>query len=551
MQVSKQLVPLFSLIAMNRYLLAFAAFAFALPSITTAGDLLSPAAADRLGMVESWHRQTGTVGGADSIIDMQVWVQRNKERGYIEVVRNLKPGEVASDSDVLRRIATDSKNAYGVEIGASEADRLARMDVLKLKRRGIEATIRSTKVKQVRLYMLGRDGGLWAYDAETGEVLWNVRVGQPQNGYGTLGISDGYVTVINGTTMYRVISDERAMENSVAAGGRPLPPVRLDNIPIIGATNTETYVVIPNTRNGLECYTYEDSPGQPNLEIFAGQALAKPTRYPTSSKIGWTTERGFFYVMETAGTPSTLFRLNIDGNADGGVTAASDERFFLGSTAGRVYGIRASRSGDVLWNRSFGEPFYQAPYVTGEHVLIASSYGNLYCLSATDGLPVWASPATNIDSVFAHAGNYYFGRTMAGLLTILSPDSGQSISTGGSVFIDRVVSNPETNRIYLVSSGGTVQCLRPAGAEMPTFYRDLYAPAKDAAGDEKANPEAKPSSNPFGAAEPEVGADPFGAADPASAPFGAVNGAMEDPFGVPANGAATEDPFGAADPFGN
>jgi len=545
---------------MNRYLLVLAVFVFASPAFTWGGDLLSPEAADRLGMVESWHRQTGTVGGASSIVDMQIWVEHTKEREYIEVVRAVTVGKQVTDADVLRRIATDSKNEYGVELGAKEANRLANLDVLKLKRRGIEAVARSNKVKQVRLYMLGSDGGLWAYDAETGEVLWYVRLGKPKLGYGTLGISDQYVTVINGTTMYRVIADERAAENSVMPAGRPIAPVRLDNIPLIGAVNTSDYVIIPNTRNGLECYNYEDEPGQPALEIFHGQALAKPSRFPTSSLIGWATDQGKMYVMETEGKPTTLFRLQIDGNADGGVAAASDGRFFLGSTAGRVYGVKATRSGEVLWNRSFGEPFYQAPFVTGDSVLIASSYGNLYSLGQTDGIPNWASPVPNIDSIFAQAGPYYFGRTTAGLLTILSPESGQTISTGGSVFVDRIVSNPETDRIYLVSGGGTVQCLRPAGAEMPTFYRDLAAPTAAAGSKEKMKPAEKPASNPFGVAEDSEMAEPAGAADPFGAapgadPFGADAGADPgaDPFGAGAGGDAGEmaDPFGASDPFGN
>ncbi len=524
---------------------------FAFAALSHAGDLLSPVAAERLGMVESWHRQMNTVGGAASIVDLQLWVQRNTEREYIEVVRADKDGKPAASGEVLRRIAVDTKDSSGLSIGKKEAERLANLDVLKLKRRGIDATLKALLVKQVRLYLLGSDGGLSAYDAESGELLWSVRVGEPRLGYGTIGISDKFVTVVNGTTIYRVIADDRKLDNSIAPGGRPLPPVRLDNVPILGVTNSGDHVIVPNTRSGLECYTFEPVPGQPSFEMFSGQLLAKPVHFPTSSKVGWTTDRGYFYLMDAVGKPTTFFRLKTDGTANGGTTPASGDRFFVATSGGRIYGIHATRSGKVLWNRSVGEPFYTAPFIADNFVLVASSYGNLYCLKASNGDQAWAAPAPNIDSVFANTGKYLIGRSSSGLLAILTPENGQSVSVGGTVFVDRMVVNAETDRVYLVGDGGTVQCLRPAEREMPIFYRDSAAPdatAEDSAANKPAEAKAE-TSNPFGAAEPAAsGVDPFA---PAADPFG--GDAAADPFGAPAgNGEAMADPFGAAagaDPF--
>ncbi len=538
---------------MNRYSLAAIALVLTFPLNLSAGDLLSPVAAERLGMVEAWHRQLGLPGGAGSVVDLQLWVQRNKEREFVEVVRAGKDGKAMEGGEVLRRISIETKNSRGLAIGVAEAERLAKIDILKLERRGISAMHRKMKLNQVRLYVLGDDGGLSAYEAETGELLWSIRVGKPNLGYGALGISDGHVTVINGTTMFRVIADDRKSgpepESTVVAGGRPIADVRLDRIPTMGATNTDTYVVVPNTRSGIECYSYQDNPGQPDFQMFAGQGLGKPVRFPTSSKVSWTTDQGFTYVMETEGRPSTLFRLKTDGNVAGGVAAASGDRFFFGSAGGRVYGIRATRSGEVIWNRSFGEPFYGTPFVSGEHVLIASSYGNLFSLNASDGTQEWSAPSPNVDTIFANAGSYYFGRTTSGLLTILNRDSGQSVSTGQDVFVDRIITNPETDRIYLISDGGTIQCLRPGAAELPTFAYDTAAPAAKEAKAEIKKP-VTGGTDPFGAEDAggamAPGTDPFGA-DPGADPFGAGDAAggaapMEDPFGAAG---------GASDPFGN
>lgn len=535
---------------MNRFiLLAFAALACLSGTPSLSSDLLSPVAADRLGMVEAWHRQLGTIGGATSIVDLRVWVQRNMERELIEVVAADKDGKAVPGGEVFRRISAEMKNSTGSAIGKKEAERLAAFDVRKLKRRGIAATYRSVKLKQVRLYMLGDDGGLSAYDAETGELLWSLRVGNPKLGYGTLGISDEFITVINGTTMHRIIADDRKLDNSVAGGGRPLEPVRLDHVPVIGATNTESFVVIPNTRSGLDTYTFENIPGQPGFEVFSGQAMDKPVRFANSSIVGWTTDRGFLYIMETAGEPTTYFRLQTDGTSAGGPTAASDDRFFLGSTGGRVYGVKATRIGVVLWNRSYGEPFYRAPFVAGEHVLIPSSYGNLYCLNAADGFPVWSAPSRYIETVFAHAGNYYFARSSSGGLAVIDPVNGQQVSIGADVHVRRVIENHETDRVYLVSNGGTVQCLRPSAAELPTYYSDVLQAANNNKVAKPEKPKNNEPSNPFGAADAAAPADaapadPFGAAAPADDPFGA-GAPADDPFGAAEPGA-----MGADDPFG-
>jgi hypothetical protein len=206
-------------------LLAALFFTATLGATAGAKDLLSPGEAQRLGMVESWHRQVGTPGGARGIVDIQLWVQKDTQREYVEVIQEGPSGAVT----VLERIPTDMKNPFGVSIGKAEAERQAKLSVLRLKRRSVEAQTRLISIDQVRLYVLSGDGLLSAYDAETGEQLWAVRLGNPSQPYGTLGIDDKYITVINGTTMYQVIAsdtvagDGENVNERVIPGGRPLP----------------------------------------------------------------------------------------------------------------------------------------------------------------------------------------------------------------------------------------------------------------------------------------------------------------------------------------
>lgn len=516
-------------------------------STSRAKDLLSPYEAERIGMVESWHRQVGAIGGAEAIVDIQVWVQKSIQREYIEVFTK----DAASGGVVTERISLTQKDLRGRPIGKVEAERMAKMSILKLKRRGVEADFRSIKVDEVRIYSLTADGNLTALDAETGEQMWAVRLGRPDRGYSTLGINDNFVTVLNGSSMYQVTAmevetvDQDGLRTVVPAG-RPSQEKRIDGVPLHGAVNSGAHALVTTTRKAMETYRLGEPTIEPGFEMFSGKAITKPATFPNSECVMWPTDSGFVYVVTTAGQPSALFRLGVDGNVEGGVAAASGNRFFFGCTGGRVYAVDASVSGEVLWNQSYGEPFYRVPFVTGDKVLLTSGYGSLHCLNAENGIPAWTRPATDVDQIFAHVGDQLVGRDRQHHLVLVDEASGNVNGRFNSVFVEKVVINQDTDRCYLVGKGGMVQCLRPSDTELPVFLRVINPPGTVES--ETVDPKKPKTDQPT---TPAV--DPFGAgtdpAMPAADPFGAGTEPAADPFGAQP-GAPAADPFGA-DPFGN
>lgn len=515
--------------------------AFSLP--INAGDFLSPALAERLGMTEAWHRQVGAIGGAEGIVDIQVWVNKSVQYEYVEVV--LKG--TGDQPTVLERFPTNRRRLDGREIGKPEAERLAKLSVLQLKRRGIEAEIRSVSVDQVRLHVLTSAGSLSAYDGETGDQLWSLRLGLPQLGYGTMGVNDQFVTFLNGTNLHQVAAMEGTVEDAAGLpvslpAGRALAPAHVKRIPLFGVVNAGQKAVVVLNRSGMELHHLGDPNIEPGYDMFDGRATTKPVGFPNSGKIMWPTEHGFVYAMDLRDTPVTMFRLPVDGVVEGGISAASDDRYFFGSTGGRVYAVRATPSGELLWNQSLGEPFYRAPFVSGDRVWISSSYGLLHCLSAETGEPIWERPVSDIDQVFSHVGSRLIGRSREHQLVVLDAASGETLLRSHDFFVERWVVNQDTDRVYLVGKGGMIQCLRPTESEFPVFLRQIVpasassVAADPKAGDKKTAPVAAPAQ-----------ADPFGGgADPAADPFGGG----EDPFGAPAPPDAA-DPFGGADdPFG-
>jgi len=105
---------------------------------------------------------------------------------------------------------------------------------------------------------------------------------------------------------------------------------------------------------------------------------------------------------------------------------------------------------------------------------------------------------------------------------------------GGSV---TAINNPLTNRIYLITSSGSIQCLRPADSDLPKMLlANLGSPEADQDAGKPADSSTEP---PFGFGA-ETG-DEMGTETIDSDPFGGDAGDGVDPFGGDTSG---DDPFG-------
>lgn len=505
-----------------------------------AGDLVPPHIVDQLGLEEAWKRYVSVPAGAQSIAHQEFYVHSEKSREYAEI-RIQMPDQAAGtqnpETRVLVRIPTDRLGLDGMPIGKKEAERLATNEMRRLKRRGFEPTLEWNLVPRIHLYTLGNDGTLEARDAETGELIWMTRVGDRVLKYNAFGVGEDYITVINGSRMIQVDVND----------GEVLEEVRTMGTPLHGAVHAGRFSMIPTIKSGVEGYPMYDPTLDPFMEVVAGLALERPTvaTDKDSTRAAWGTDRGFVYVMEMSGEPSVLFRLNTDGIVSGRIATAAGNRFFFGSEAGQVYAIRATRTGVVLWSRPYAEPFYDGPMVVGDKLLIRSTYGNLHCLQTEDGYGAWDRPLPNVDKLIGALGDAIFYRTMSGSLSVLNLNNGDVIRSFGEVNPGKLLVNNLTDRLYFVSASGAVQCLRPKGADMPTFR---VQPDVQPIEEEKGNMPPPTNDTPFGE-EPE---DPFGAGEGMNDPFG--DGGGNDPFGDgggndPFGGGEMEDPFGP-DPFG-
>ena len=196
--------------------------------------------------------------------------------------------------------------------------------------------------------------------------------------------------------------------------------------------------------------------------------------------------------------------------------------------------------------------------VVGEQLLLRSGYGNLYSLGLADGVSTWQNTSPGVGELLAAFDGKIFVRSLSGNMAVLDLKTGEPIQSLRDILPNKLLVNSQSDRLYLVTTQGSVQCVRPAGAAIPTFNKTSEAPEMSKKmGETEAGPAMfdKPSmADPFDAKSadpfaPAGGGDPFGA-DPGADPFGGGGaGAGADPFG--GGGAdAGASPFGD-DPFGN
>ncbi|MBT6723015.1 MAG: hypothetical protein HOB20_07280, partial [Planctomycetaceae bacterium] len=126
-------------------------------------------------------------------------------------------------------------------------------------------------------------------------------------------------------------------------------------------------------------------------------------------------------------------------------------------------------------------------------------------------------------------------------LMILNLETGGRFKTVAAGKIDFVVSNPLTDRIYMGTRKGLIQCVREIHQKYPLLHVDETALAVTEDQQEDANP-AQPNNEPM----PPAG-NPMPPTVPANNPFGGNKPPANNPFAPGNNGGANKPP--ANNPF--
>jgi outer membrane protein assembly factor BamB len=364
-----------------------------------------------------------------------------------------------------------------------------------------------------QLLILTDAGVLHALDANTGKTNWVTQFGNPN--YPSVGpdANDKFVAVINGSKVY--LMDR--------ASGRILGERMIGGIPGAGPAVGENYVFVPTINGLIEGFPLELDAPQYRRWFYQsfGRILAPPLVTPES--IAWTTDRGNLYVSGAV-KPGVRFRLETSGKFDARAAYRAPLIYAI-ALSGELFAVN-ELNGTLAWRYMTGYPTNRAPAAVAERLFVSSEEPMLHCVDASTGLPQWR--ALGISQFAAVTKSHVYGVDRYGTIHILNIADGAPVGripTGGVL---NALVNDQTDRLFLISESGMVQCLYEIGAEEPTYY---------------AKPPVKSEAEP----KPEGGEEYRGDGQPATAPAAApvAEPAAPAPKAVPpAAESNQENPFG-------
>jgi len=447
------------------------------------------------------------------------------------------------------------------------------------------ARVSSILLHEEVLYVQTDRAMVHAIDGETGATLWTRQVGRPGHPSLTPGANRDYLACINGSHLYVCNRYNGDLLFEIEVGGAPgagpavsekrayVPMVnglviayRLESLtdPMYelgkvktGVTEEEKAALEENRRENLRL-RQEYIPPLACQSI--GRTLVQPlvTRQnPAEEYVAWPTDRGHLnvgridrnredsfwvkYRLETdqeISAQPTYRPANINDPADFGI-------IFAASRDGFVHAID-ERNGQSLWRFSTGEPLVQPAVVVEDDVFVATQPGGIYCLDANTGREKWWTP--QIEQFLAVSKERVYVTDKVGRTLTLNLKTGARLDTIPLPPLPIKLINHRTDRIYLATHTGLVQCLHETELSEPIRHgehRTKKMVQQPAGGQPQPGPGAAGGQpQPGGPQQPAGQDDPFGNdVDP----FG---GGQEVPDNPAGGGNQGQDPLGGGgNPF--
>ena len=185
----------------------------------------------------------------------------------------------------------------------------------------------------------------------------------------------------------------------------------------------------------------------------------------TPDSVVWTTETGNLYVGNSE-EPGMRFRLETGSE----ILASPSYRkplVFVASASGEVFAMQ-EMTGMRQWKYSTGFPCRDLPAPVGDHVFVTSEEPALHCIDAKTGTAIWQAP--HVMQFAAASKTRVYGVDDLGGLVVLDAAKGSVL---GRITTDHPIHslvNDQTDRVYLISRDGMIECLRETDSKEPLYH---------------------------------------------------------------------------------
>lgn len=350
----------------------------------------------------------------------------------------------------------------------------------------VQMDVRKDRVETVTfdgefLTVQTKRGIIQTIDGETGATVWVKNVGSPNLFTSSAGVGPNHTAVLNGSHLF--IFDRKTGKhiwNRQLAGG-------VIGGPGVGKDN----VFVPKVDGVLEVYSLDEPKPWKEVRSLAntqfpiwkynshGKTMVPPTVF--NGMIGWANDRADFYVARLR-PMEILFRIETFDNIV--VPPVHINSFlYIVSIDGYLYKVHTS-TGNIHWRFSTGSPLIHRPIAVDGFIYLSTPDGGLYRVLADEevaekyglldaqqnkkskpaqqqplkeGKEVWFNP--HISQVLSVTRDRIFGLDNKGNIQIVDTQSGKSLGSVSTEGISLPITNHLTDRIYLATSDGLIQCL--------------------------------------------------------------------------------------------
>lgn len=480
-------------------------------------QMISTSRARQHGMEVQWFSQIQVNPHRGSVIEMFLQVDEDRATTLYELTH-----------DGHRHIYSEfDRNPRGEVFGREGAKEWANLQLGILKEKNIDAELKEYVRPKSTLYALTSQGLIQSINAETGRTNWAVGIGNPKYPSTGLAANNDFVAVVNGSRVYCLDA-----ETGLTVWDR-----QCKSGPSGGVAISQNYIFVTEVNGMVQGFPLNGR-GIPTTNFISfGRALVKPLI--TDLTVSWPSDRGYYNVGSANAPDTPAYHFRTDSTIVCPGISVNDQLIFAAND-GKTYALD-EKTGATNWEFSSGDPISNSPATFGGSIYVVTDLERLFKINSTDGNldSKWPRGIAGIRRFVAASQNQVYFIDRLNNLVAFNRTTGartMSIPVGTS---DLFFSNTHTDRIYIGTHEGSLQCLREQGNFHPHFHAD--EPVQVAADKEKANV-VTDGANPFGeeAGTVDDGGNPFGEED---------DGGMEDdgdPFGggsEPDDG----DPFGGGD----
>ena len=499
---------------------SFAILVTVFPSVSSAQ--VTQTDAQMMGLEIAWRGQLQLPRAGRGLVSAEVWADSSKSTQYA----------VVELPDRTLRVSAAMMGKKG-PIGIEEAKKLVSAQAARALGKPDGFQVAEVTVPDLKLIIATSDGLVQALDAESGRLLWATPCGRSRAPAQAATFSKAGVSIIHGTNYY-LLDWETGKQKLVKPLGNATSKV------ITSAGNT---ALVCDLRGRIQSISLGDTELPPYQYVIDGNPSGAVAALKDESFMGIASDRGYINVFQrTDQGPRAYIRFEADAPI-GHCFASANNAFYVGSYSGTLTKFTAeSRLGNMQWSFRVPGVLEAAPLIVGEHVYIACQDGSFYAISDSDGELEWSSSILRARAPLALLGDEILLSTNSGEVAAIEIETGRLIAKSAAGKAGKAITNSATDRLYLVSRNGSIQCLRKKGAILPTITMPSAAQEEKAAKPANTMPTPETGNqglDPFsggaaGGGDPfSGGADPFGGSDPFGGGVGgnAGEGAMEDPFG--------------------